>query len=86
MVFASNETGIRAVSLHKNGSSYVGGASYRALNTAVGTAVSASTEAELALNDYIEVQALQNSGAEPGLPISDGSTGVPAHAAMSLLP
>jgi hypothetical protein len=59
--FASNATGIREISILINGSVVIAIQDVPALNGAV-TIMSISTQYELALSDYVELRAFQNSG------------------------
>ncbi len=59
--FASNATGIRTVTLRKNGSTDMATASVAPL-TGVPTAVRVEDRITLAATDYVEVRATQNSG------------------------
>jgi hypothetical protein len=72
--WASNTNGDRAVSIRKNGSTYLCTASIRAATASSGTTAYAQTILDLTVGDYIEMDAFQSSNGNLDLQVQDQTT------------
>ncbi len=72
IAFSSNATGLRGVTIRKNGTDYFGGVFTAAVNGQQ-TIFQASAQVSLAENDYIEMQAYQTSGGALNMDIVSGA-------------
>ena len=62
VAFANNVTGLRASKIFKNGAAILGGEGLGAPGATVGSTSSCFTSVQLAVGDYIELYAFQQSG------------------------
>jgi hypothetical protein len=72
--WAANTNGDRAVSIRKNGSTYLCTANIRASTASSGTTAYAQTILDLAVGDYVEMDAFQGSNGNLDLIVSDQTT------------
>jgi hypothetical protein len=72
--WGSNTNGDRAVSVRKNGSTYLCTASIRAATGSSGTTAYAQTILDLTVGDYIEMDAFQSSNGNLDLQVQDQTT------------
>lgn len=83
LVFAAGATGERAIAFRKGGITWLGGDQRAANSTAANqTVVSASTTADLAAGDYVEMWGEQVSGGALNTDASSVSLGIPSHFGM----
>lgn len=72
--FDQNANGVRGVSIRKNGTTYLCSAYIRAAASNSGCTVYAQTILDLAVGDYVEMDAYQDSGSNINLVVQDQTT------------